>query len=102
VRSIRGISENLGPLGSYCISVCIQIVNGLRRFEVEYTGDPDLQPIRSYENVTLVRLFHSISCYFNTKVNLLRAVTTLVHWSLPITLFVSCGIILLLRWSCLD
>uniref|UniRef100_A0A3Q2PWF3 Sphingomyelin phosphodiesterase 4 n=1 Tax=Fundulus heteroclitus TaxID=8078 RepID=A0A3Q2PWF3_FUNHE len=33
-----------------------QIINGLRRFEVQYQGDPELQPIRSYESALLVRL----------------------------------------------
>lgn len=56
------------------IAFCIQLVNGLRRFEVEYTGDPDLQPIRSYENVTLVRMLHTISCYINTRVSSLWCV----------------------------
>ena len=50
-------------------SFCVQLVNGLRRFEVEYTGDPDLQPIRSYENITLVRILHTISCYINMRVS---------------------------------
>ncbi|WP_411024518.1 hypothetical protein, partial [Salmonella sp. s57936] len=30
-----------------------QIINGRRRFEIEYQGDPELQPIRSYENAFL-------------------------------------------------
>jgi len=51
------------------IAICVQLVNGLRRFEVEYTGDPDLQPIRSYENITLVRMLHTISCYINMRVS---------------------------------
>uniref|UniRef100_A0A667XB04 Sphingomyelin phosphodiesterase 4 n=1 Tax=Myripristis murdjan TaxID=586833 RepID=A0A667XB04_9TELE len=44
-----------------------QIMNGLRRFEVEYQGDPELQPIRSYENALLVRLFYRISSLINER-----------------------------------
>uniref|UniRef100_A0A8C3AKE4 Sphingomyelin phosphodiesterase 4 n=1 Tax=Cyclopterus lumpus TaxID=8103 RepID=A0A8C3AKE4_CYCLU len=32
-----------------------QIISGLRRFDIQYQGDPELQPIRSYENALLVR-----------------------------------------------
>ncbi|CAH2295438.1 sphingomyelin phosphodiesterase 4 isoform X1 [Pelobates cultripes] len=42
-----------------------QIVNGLRRFDIEYHGDPDLQPIRSYENATMVRLLFKLSGFLN-------------------------------------
>ncbi|XP_031557329.1 sphingomyelin phosphodiesterase 4-like [Actinia tenebrosa] len=45
-----------------------QMINGLRRFEVQYTGDPELQPIRSYENPTLVRLLYRFSTYLNSKI----------------------------------
>ncbi|KAM6985957.1 LOW QUALITY PROTEIN: sphingomyelin phosphodiesterase 4 [Aplochiton taeniatus] len=45
----------------------LQIINGLRRFEIEYQGDPELQPIRSYENALLVRLLFRISSLINTK-----------------------------------
>ncbi|XP_058808686.1 sphingomyelin phosphodiesterase 4 [Phymastichus coffea] len=34
---------------------------------IEYMGDPELQPIRSYENALLVRLFYKLCNYFNTK-----------------------------------
>ncbi|XP_076602193.1 sphingomyelin phosphodiesterase 4 isoform X1 [Chaetodon auriga] len=44
-----------------------QIINGLRRFEIHYQGDPELQPIRSYENALLVRLFYRISCVVNER-----------------------------------
>uniref|UniRef100_A0AAQ6A5T7 Sphingomyelin phosphodiesterase 4 n=1 Tax=Amphiprion ocellaris TaxID=80972 RepID=A0AAQ6A5T7_AMPOC len=44
-----------------------QIINGLRRFDVPYQGDPELQPIRSYENALLVRLFYRISCLVNHR-----------------------------------
>ena len=45
-----------------------QVINGLRRFEIEYQGDPELQPIRSYENAILVRLFFKISSLVNERV----------------------------------
>ncbi|XP_050174793.1 sphingomyelin phosphodiesterase 4 isoform X2 [Myiozetetes cayanensis] len=57
-------SENgliLTPLGRY------QIINGLRRFEVQYQGDAELQPIRSYENATLVRLLFRLSSVLNER-----------------------------------
>uniref|UniRef100_A0A672Z6H5 Sphingomyelin phosphodiesterase 4 n=1 Tax=Sphaeramia orbicularis TaxID=375764 RepID=A0A672Z6H5_9TELE len=43
----------------------MQIINGLRRFDIQYQGDPELQPIRSYENALLVRLFYRISSLVN-------------------------------------
>ncbi|XP_075023986.1 sphingomyelin phosphodiesterase 4 isoform X4 [Calonectris borealis] len=51
----------LTPLGRY------QIINGLRRFEVQYQGDTELQPIRSYENATLVRLLFRLSSVLNER-----------------------------------
>uniref|UniRef100_A0AAY5JW21 Sphingomyelin phosphodiesterase 4 n=1 Tax=Esox lucius TaxID=8010 RepID=A0AAY5JW21_ESOLU len=45
----------------------MQIINGLRRFEIEYQGDPELQPIRSYENAVLVRLLFKISSVINER-----------------------------------
>ncbi|XP_067406095.1 sphingomyelin phosphodiesterase 4 isoform X2 [Emydura macquarii macquarii] len=51
----------LTPLGRY------QIINGLRRFEIEYQGDAELQPIRSYENATLVRLLFQLSSAINER-----------------------------------
>lgn len=55
------------------VSVCVclvfvQIISGLRRFEIHYQGDPELQPIRSYENALLVRLFYKISSMVNNRV----------------------------------
>ncbi|XP_028301770.1 sphingomyelin phosphodiesterase 4 [Gouania willdenowi] len=44
-----------------------QVINGLRRFDLVYQGDPDLQPIRSYENAVLVRLFYRISSLLNNR-----------------------------------
>uniref|UniRef100_A0A8C0VSX8 Sphingomyelin phosphodiesterase 4 n=1 Tax=Cyanistes caeruleus TaxID=156563 RepID=A0A8C0VSX8_CYACU len=57
-------SENgliLTPLGRY------QIINGLRRFELQYQGDTELQPIRSYENAALVRLLFRLSSVLNER-----------------------------------
>ncbi|XP_062887768.1 sphingomyelin phosphodiesterase 4 isoform X1 [Mobula hypostoma] len=51
----------LTQLGRY------QIINGLRRFNVEYQGDPELQPIRSYESRLLVRLLYRLSCAINQR-----------------------------------
>lgn len=45
----------------------MQIINGQRRFEIEYQGDPELQPIRSYENAVLVRLLFKISSLVNER-----------------------------------
>ncbi|XP_075424572.1 sphingomyelin phosphodiesterase 4 isoform X3 [Ascaphus truei] len=59
VVSEDGVS--LTPLGRY------QIINGLRRFDIEYQGDPELQPIRSYENATLVRLLFRLSTAINER-----------------------------------
>ncbi|KAM4740993.1 sphingomyelin phosphodiesterase 4 isoform 2-T4 [Anableps anableps] len=44
-----------------------QIINGLRRFEVQYQGDPELQPIRSYESALLVRLLYRVSTLLNDR-----------------------------------
>lgn len=44
-----------------------QIINGLRRFNIQYQGDPELQPIRSYESALLVRLFYRISSLVNDR-----------------------------------
>ncbi|XP_053326443.1 sphingomyelin phosphodiesterase 4 isoform X2 [Spea bombifrons] len=51
----------LTPLGRY------QIINGLRKFDIEYNGDPELQPIRSFENATMVRLLYRLSCSLNER-----------------------------------
>ncbi|XP_020775655.2 sphingomyelin phosphodiesterase 4 isoform X3 [Boleophthalmus pectinirostris] len=45
----------------------MQIINGLRRFDIQYQGDPELQPIRSYENAALVRLFYRLSSAINER-----------------------------------
>ncbi|XP_057702987.1 sphingomyelin phosphodiesterase 4 isoform X2 [Corythoichthys intestinalis] len=45
----------------------MQMINGLRRWDVTYRGDPELQPIRSYENASLVRLLYRLSCLLNAK-----------------------------------
>uniref|UniRef100_A0A8C2QLT8 Sphingomyelin phosphodiesterase 4 n=1 Tax=Cricetulus griseus TaxID=10029 RepID=A0A8C2QLT8_CRIGR len=51
----------LTPLGRY------QIINGLRRFEIEYQGDLELQPIRSYEITSLVRALFRLSSAINHR-----------------------------------
>ncbi|KAL4823231.1 hypothetical protein H8958_021056 [Nasalis larvatus] len=51
----------LTPLGQY------QIINGLGRFEIEYQGDPELQPIRSYEIASLVRTLFRLSSAINRR-----------------------------------
>ncbi|XP_006875904.1 PREDICTED: sphingomyelin phosphodiesterase 4 [Chrysochloris asiatica] len=58
------VGENglvLTPLGRY------QIINGLRRFEIQYQGDAELQPIRSYEIAGLVRLLFRLSSAINCR-----------------------------------
>lgn len=52
-----------------CVWTFVQIISGLRRFEIHYQGDPELQPIRSYENALLVRLFYKISSLVNNTVS---------------------------------
>ncbi|XP_041835279.1 sphingomyelin phosphodiesterase 4 isoform X2 [Melanotaenia boesemani] len=44
-----------------------QIINGLRRFDIQYQGDPELQPIRSYESALLVRLLYQVSSLVNVR-----------------------------------
>ncbi|XP_044777048.1 sphingomyelin phosphodiesterase 4 isoform X3 [Neomonachus schauinslandi] len=51
----------LTPLGRY------QIINGLRRFDIEYQGDLELQPIRSYEIASLVRMLFQLSSAINHR-----------------------------------
>ncbi|XP_044514854.1 sphingomyelin phosphodiesterase 4 isoform X3 [Gracilinanus agilis] len=51
----------LTPLGRY------QIINGLRKFEIEYQGDLELQPIRSYEAAPLVRLLFRAASALNQR-----------------------------------
>ncbi|KAF6722524.1 Sphingomyelin phosphodiesterase 4 [Oryzias melastigma] len=46
-----------------------QMMNGLRRFDVQYQGDPELQPIRSYENALLVRLLYRLSALLNQRLS---------------------------------
>ncbi|XP_057348364.1 sphingomyelin phosphodiesterase 4 isoform X2 [Manis pentadactyla] len=51
----------LTPLGRY------QIINGLRRFDIKYQGDSELQPVRSYENASLVRVLFRLSSAINRR-----------------------------------
>ena len=45
-------------------------MNGLRRFDIDYSGDPDLQPIRSYESAILVRALHHLGTFLNFRVGI--------------------------------
>ena len=47
-----------------------QLMNGLRKFDISYQGDPDLQPIRSFENATLVRVLYRLSSFVNKQVSI--------------------------------
>lgn len=40
-----------------------------RRYDLLYRGNPDTQPIRSYEIAWLVRIFHQICSNINEKVS---------------------------------
>ncbi|KAK5913208.1 hypothetical protein CesoFtcFv8_003011 [Champsocephalus esox] len=44
-----------------------QIISGQRRFDIQYQGDPELQPIRSYESALLVRLLYRVSSLINHR-----------------------------------
>ena len=51
-------------------------MQGLRKcssLDIEYMGDPVLQPIRSFENATLVRALHHLSCGLNERVQPIHA-----------------------------
>ena len=52
------------------------MINGLRKFEVKYSGDPELQPICSYENPALVRLLYKLSTHLNEKVYVMQTDAT--------------------------
>ncbi|KAM7311882.1 sphingomyelin phosphodiesterase 4 isoform X1 [Ixodes scapularis] len=45
----------------------VQRVARQRPCNVGYQGNPDTQPIRSYEITFLVRILHALSCYLNDK-----------------------------------
>jgi hypothetical protein len=44
-------------------------MNGLRRFDVGYSGDPELQPIRSYESAVMVRMLYDLAMFLNFQVS---------------------------------
>ena len=44
-------------------------MHGLRKFDIGYQGDPDLQPIRSFENAKLVRALYRLSSFVNENVS---------------------------------
>lgn len=56
-----------------CSVPCSQIISGLRRFDIEYQGDWELQPIRSYEIASLVRALFQLSSTINRRVSVGRA-----------------------------
>ncbi|KAJ7423380.1 Sphingomyelin phosphodiesterase 4 [Pitangus sulphuratus] len=64
--SIKKTDEYLEKALEYLCQI-FKIINGLRRFEVQYQGDAELQPIRSYENATLVRLLFRLSSVLNDR-----------------------------------
>ncbi|KAG5281306.1 hypothetical protein AALO_G00069720 [Alosa alosa] len=45
----------------------MQIINEVRRVRVQYGGDPDLQPVRSYESTLLVKLMAWITSHINKQ-----------------------------------
>ena len=55
------------------------MMNGLRKFEVKYSGDPELQPICSFENPALVRLFYKLSTHLNEKVDDISKISDSPH-----------------------
>ncbi|XP_046839805.1 sphingomyelin phosphodiesterase 4-like isoform X2 [Xenia sp. Carnegie-2017] len=59
MKTDRGFE--LTALGKY------QMANGLRRFDIKYSGEPDLQPVRSYEIAMIVRKLYSLSTFLNEK-----------------------------------
>ncbi|KAL4609237.1 sphingomyelin phosphodiesterase 4 isoform X1 [Arapaima gigas] len=78
---VANLSQTPDDLGSKQLPDCIQgddgpiltdlgrlqMINGLRRFEIGYQGDPELQPIRSYENAVLVRLLYRVASALNDQ-----------------------------------
>lgn len=60
------------------------IINGLRKFDIEYQGDAELQPIRSYEIASLVRLLFRLSSAINCRVSVLRRATPSSLCPLPV------------------
>ena len=52
-------------------------MNGLRKFDIAYQGDPDLQPIRSFENATLVRALYRLSSFVNKHVSIKGMIVSL-------------------------
>ncbi|XP_064620339.1 sphingomyelin phosphodiesterase 4-like isoform X2 [Lineus longissimus] len=58
---VTDVGPQLTPLGRY------QMVNGLRKFEIKYSGDVELNPVRSYESTILVRMLYDLSSFINKK-----------------------------------
>ncbi|XP_028396477.1 sphingomyelin phosphodiesterase 4-like isoform X2 [Dendronephthya gigantea] len=84
-KTERGLE--LTALGKY------QMANGLRRFDIQYSGDPDLQPVRSFEIVFLVRALHKTSTLLNEKFGAhLSSIYTSHDWRGSIARYLSPGV----------
>ena len=62
----------------------LQLIQGVRKcsnINVQYLGDPVLQPIRSFENAALVRGLYRISCHLNERVSWMLVSCTNQHRS---------------------
>jgi len=46
------------------------MIQGTRRFDLMYHGDPEYQPLRSFESPHLVRLLHRFATYLNGRVSI--------------------------------
>ena len=62
-----------------------QLINKERKFDKFDIGDPDLQPVRSFENTTLVRLLFHACVFINAYVSF-RSVTFAEIEYCPLTL----------------
>ena len=70
----------------------LQVMQGLRKcssLDIEYMGDPVLQPIRSFENATLVRALHHLSCGLNDRV---QSCQVLMRFTMSLAVVCICDI----------
>ena len=44
------------------------MISGKKKFQIDYQGDPETQPIRSFECAWLVRALYDFSSWINAKV----------------------------------
>ena len=51
-----------------------QLLNRERKFDKFDIGDPDLQPVRSYESTTLVRVLFHLCVFVNSYVSCLSTI----------------------------